>query len=308
MGRNIKDFADDRLRYLYESVRLGTMRAASEYLNVAPSSISRQIAALEKELGVDLVEKSRHAVQLTIAGQLVLQYYRDRLSQREALISGLDDLRGRRKGHITLAVGQGLVRMPLVRSISDFVGKYPGIAITIRNASTRDVVSLVRNDEAHFGVTLDSPHDPRVKTRMVIPQPLCLISYPDHPLTKRNSVSIRELKDERLILPEDGFRVRQILNQVEREKGIFLKPILTASSIQMLSDCVLAKIGVTIIPEACVLDQLEAGKLLSTSISDPQLRDSKVHVVTRIGRQLPGSVNYLMDALERTAANLSKGK
>jgi DNA-binding transcriptional LysR family regulator len=82
------------------------MRAASDYLNMAPSSISRQIAGLEKELGIDLVEKSRHTVQLTSAGQLVLQYYRDRLSQRETLISGIDDIRGRRKGHIVIAVGQ----------------------------------------------------------------------------------------------------------------------------------------------------------------------------------------------------------
>ncbi len=301
MGRNIKNFADDRLRYLYESVRFGTMRAASEYLNMAPSSISRQIAGLEKELGIDLIEKSRHSVRLTAAGQLVLQYYRDRLSQREALISGIDDIRGRRKGHIVIAVGQGLVRMPLVRSIAQFVEKYPGIGITIRNASTRDVASLVRNDDAHFGVTLDSPHDPRIRTRMVIPQPLCLISYPEHPLTKRDSVAIRDLKDERLILPEEGFRVRQILDEVERERGIFLKPILTASSIQMLSDCVLAKIGITIIPEACVLDQLEAARLVSVTISDQQLRQSKVHVVTRVGRQLPGSVSHLMDILERSA-------
>lgn len=301
MGRNTKDFADDRLRYLYESVRLGTMRAASEYLNMAPSSISRQIAGLEKELGIDLVEKSRHTVQLTSAGQLVLQYYRDRLSQRETLISGIDDIRGRRKGHIVIAVGQGLVRMPLVRSISEFVEKFPGIGITVRNASTRDVASLVRSDDVHFGVTLDSPHDPRIRTRMVIPQPLCLICYPEHPLAKRETVAIRELKDERLILPEEGFRVRQILDQVERERGIFLKPILTASSIQMLSDCVLAKIGITIIPEACVLDQIENKRLVSVAISDQQLRQSKVHVVTRVGRQLPGSVSHLMDNLERSA-------
>ena len=46
-----------RLRYLYEAARLGTMRAASEELNVATSSISRQIAALEKDLGMRLIER-----------------------------------------------------------------------------------------------------------------------------------------------------------------------------------------------------------------------------------------------------------
>ena len=151
MAKNNRDFSDERLRYLYESARLGSMRAASEFLNMAPSSISRQIAGMEKELGIELIERSRHTVQLTAAGQLAVQYYRDRLSQREALTSSIDDLRGHRQGHIVVAVGQGLVRMPLVRSLSEFVEKFPGIALTIKNASTRDVASFVRNDDAHFG-------------------------------------------------------------------------------------------------------------------------------------------------------------
>jgi DNA-binding transcriptional LysR family regulator len=305
--RKSRDFSDERLHYLYESVRLGSMRAASEYLNMSPSSISRQIAGLERELGIELIERSRHTVQLTMAGQLVLQYFRDRQSQREALTSSIDDIRGLRKGHIVIAVGQGLVRMPLVRSLSDFVVKYPGIGLTIKNASTRDVASYVRNDDAHFGITLDSPHDPRIRTRMVIPQPLCLIVYPKHPLAREKSVAIRDLQGQRLILPEEGFRVRQILDQVERDRGIFLNSILTASSIQMLSDCVLAEIGITIIPDACVLDHLEAGRLVSVPITDPQLRDSKVHVVSRVGRQLSGSVVHLMDMLERKAGRSRKG-
>lgn len=306
MQRKSRDFSDERLHYLYESARLGSMRAASEYLNMSPSSISRQIAGLEKELGIELIERSRHTVQLTMAGQLVLQHFRDRQSQREALISSIDDIRGLRKGHIVLAVGQGLVRMPLVRSLSDFVAKYPGIALTIKNASTRDVASYVRNDEAHFGITLDSPHDPRIRTRMVIPQPLCLILYPKHPLAREKSIAIRDLQGQRLILPEEGFRVRQILDQVERERGIFLTSILTASSIQMLSDCVLAEIGITIIPDACVLDHLESGRLVSVPITDQQLRDSKVHVVSRVGRQLSGGVIHLLDMLERKAGRAKK--
>lgn len=306
MPRKNRDFSDERLRYLYESARLGSMRAASEYLDMAPSSISRQIGELEKELGIDLVERSRHAVQLTAAGQIVVQFYRDRLSQREALVSSIDDIRGHRKGHIVVAVGHGLVRMPLVRGLSEFVGRYPGIGLTIKNASTRDVAAHVRNDEAHFGITLDSPHDPRIRTRMVISQPLCLILYPKHPLAREKSVAIRDLQQQRLILPEDGFRVRQILDQVERERGIFLTSILTASSIQMLADCVLAEIGITIIPNACVQDLLESGRLVSVPITDHQLRDSKVHVVSRVGRQLPNSVIHLLDILERQCRGSKK--
>ena len=129
MKRKIGSFTDDRLKYLFESVRLGTMRGASEHLDIAPSSISRQISSLEKEIGTPLVEKGRHTIQLTPAGELVVDYYRDRLSQRETLIAAIDDLRGLRQGHLTIAVGQGLIRMPLVRALREFMIKHPGIGV-----------------------------------------------------------------------------------------------------------------------------------------------------------------------------------
>jgi DNA-binding transcriptional LysR family regulator len=299
MKQKIGSFTDDRLRYLFESVRLGTMRAASEYLDIAPSSISRQISSLERELGTLLVEKGRHTIQLTTAGELVVDYYRERLSQREALVAAIDDLRGSRKGHLTIAVGQGLVRMPLVRTLREFMSKYPGIGLSLRSVSSREVGVSVRTDEAHFGIMLDAPHDPRIRTRFNIPQPYYLILFPSHPLAKRSSIKLKDLVDQRLLLPEEGFRVREILAGAERDEGIFLTAVMTASSIQMLTDCVLAEIGMTIMPEACALDLLETGKLVAIPIEHMAFNDSKANVVTRIGRQLPGSAITLLDLLER---------
>ena len=306
MKRKIGSFTDDRLKYLFESVRLGTMRGASEHLDIAPSSISRQISSLEKEIGTPLVEKGRHTIQLTPAGELVVDYYRDRLSQRETLIAAIDDLRGLRQGHLTIAVGQGLIRMPLVRALREFMSKNPGIGVSVRSVSSREVGNFVRTDEAHFGIMLDAPQEPRIRTRFIIPQPYYLILFPSHPLAKRSSIELKDMVNQRLLLPEEGFRVRQILAGAERDEGIFLSAVLTASSIQMLTDCVLAEIGITIMPEACALDMLEIGKLVAIPIKHQAFNDSKAHVVSRIGRQLPGSAITLLDLLERGANQLRK--
>src|ERR1039458_6763211 len=185
MKRKIGSFTDDRLKYLFESVRLGTMRGASEHLDIAPSSISRQISSLEKEIGTPLVEKGRHTIQLTPSGELVVDYYRDRLSQRETLIAAIDDLRGLRQGHLTIAVGQGLIRMPLVRALREFMSKNPGIGVSVRSVSSREVGNFVRTDEAHFGIMLDAPQEPRIRTRFIIPQPYYLIL--DRKSTRLNS-------------------------------------------------------------------------------------------------------------------------
>lgn len=59
---------ESRIRYLYESSRCGTVRAAAEHLGVAPSAVSRQIALLEDELGIVLVERHKRGVRPTEAG------------------------------------------------------------------------------------------------------------------------------------------------------------------------------------------------------------------------------------------------
>ena len=78
---------ENRLRYLYEAARLGTMRAASDELNVATSSISRQIAALEKELGMRLIEGVRRKIKLTEAGNVAFAYYREMQAHQELFLS-----------------------------------------------------------------------------------------------------------------------------------------------------------------------------------------------------------------------------
>ncbi|HEX2139899.1 MAG TPA: LysR family transcriptional regulator, partial [Woeseiaceae bacterium] len=105
----MEKFNDHRLRYLYEAVRGGTMRAASEKLNVAPSSISRQIAQLEEELGIPLIERSRRSLKLTEAGEIAINYFRELTTHQEAFISQLRDLRGLKGGTVKLAVGEGFI-------------------------------------------------------------------------------------------------------------------------------------------------------------------------------------------------------
>ena len=136
-------FHDNRLRYLAEALRGGTMRAASENLNVAPSSISRQIAQLEDELGVQLIERNRTPLKLTEAGEIALDYYREFTTHREAFISHVHDLKGLKGGTVKLAVGEALAGDLLFDVLNRFMSQLPEIRIITRTAGTADVVEMV---------------------------------------------------------------------------------------------------------------------------------------------------------------------
>ncbi|TPN51639.1 LysR family transcriptional regulator [Mesorhizobium sp. B1-1-9] len=301
-----RDFPAERLRYLYESVRLGTMRAASDFLDMAPSSISRQITALEKEIGIELIEKNRHRVLLTPAGERLIEYYRDRLAQQEALVTDLDDLKGLRTGHLRIAVGTGLMRVVIARAVAEYTARLPGVRIDVVSAPSRAVISMVRDDMAHFGVVMDAPIDPRVWSRSGFPEPNYLIVAPHHSMASASKIDIRDLVNQPLILPEGGFRIRDVLSEFEANHGLFLDTRITASSVQFIADVTSAGTVATIMPLGCVSDYVEAGRLLALPISNPELNTGRVNIVTRVGRRLSSAAIALLDLLERQMKNRSR--
>lgn len=292
------DINDSQIKYLYESFRRGTMRAASEHFNVAPSSISRQIAGLERQLGIALVEKGRHNVQLTAAGQLLVDYYRERMGRNETLGAALDDLKASRKGSVSFATGQGLIGPILIPALRAYRETWPEIRLHVHEVSNQQAVSMVCEDDVHFGVVLETPEEPLLRTRFRLAQPWRLVMRPDNPLASRKSVSLADLANEPMILASHAFRSRQLIERAAKESGVSLDPAITCASIPLVLDCVMAGFGVALLNDLYVNQHLAAGRLKSVRVAHPMLEKVEIHAVVRAGRRLPRSSTTLLDLLE----------
>lgn len=127
----MKEINEKRVIYFYEAVTVGTIRAAADKLNVAPSAVSRQIALLEEELACTLIERHRKGVTPTEAGEIVLSYYRETLSNEETCVSELQALQGLQKGHIKLAVGEGFIGDLMSGPLPEFNRLHPALTLSI---------------------------------------------------------------------------------------------------------------------------------------------------------------------------------
>jgi DNA-binding transcriptional LysR family regulator len=293
-------FHDNRLRYLAEALRAGTMRAASENLNVAPSSISRQIAQLEAELGVPLIERNRSPLKLTEAGELALSYFREFTTQQEAFISQVRDLKGLRGGTVQLAVGEALIGDLLLDVLERFMSQYPEIRVFIRTAGTAEVLGLVLEDEAHMGMVFQPEPDAKIRVRASSDQPMKLIVRPGHPLSKRSSVRLADLAGETLAMPEASFRIRQVLRVAESEEQVNLAPALVSNSLLVLKEFVRSGAGITILPGIAAHSEIADGTLHAVPIDQPALMHTSASVITRLGRQLPVAAVRLLQKIEAT--------
>ena len=278
---------DVSVEYLYEAARLGTMRAAAQLLTVSPSSISRQITQLEAEIGTAVFEHGSRKIRLTEVGQLLVDYYKAQLSQREMFEAQLADLKRLRRGRISLAVGEGFVGTALSGLLARFVNRHSGLQVDVRVlAASNDVARLVVEDEAHLGLVFDACSDPRVRVLGAVSLPLCAIMVPSHPLAHRAGVTLLELSQHALCLPEDSLRTRQILKQMEIAQRVTLQPSVTCNSIALLKSLLRSGELCTLLPPLGVADELARDELSIVPIEGVALHETAAQVITRLGRQL----------------------
>lgn len=285
-------------RYLHEAAASGSMRAAGDRIGVAVSSISRQIAQLETELGLPLIERGRRAIRLTEAGSLAVEHYRSQLAERDVFLNRLSDLRGVRSGAIDLALGEGFLGEALTDVLLGFQRRNPMIKLSLHTAATSEIVRRVTNDESHIGLVFHAMSEPSIRIRASAAQPLMVLVAPGHPLAGRERMSLSELGDTPLCLAPREFRIRQTLAAAEARQHLFLEPLMTTNSILVMRAAALSGQFATILPPVAALAELRSGALIGLELIDQGLEETTVVLVTRTGRQLEGAPLRMLNALE----------
>ncbi|MBP2654869.1 MAG: transcriptional regulator AlsR family [Firmicutes bacterium] len=174
---------------------------AAKHLHLAQSSLSRQIAELEKELGVTLFYRTNRAVQLTSAGTLMLK-------EATALISRIDELteqtRKANSGLIgSLKIGcQGVEKYFFPQLAKHFRQAYANINVTIDWLSIKALTLALIHEHIDVGFTLELEvqNNPDLISKVIYTDPLVVMMPYDHPLAKNSSISLASLAKEPFLI------------------------------------------------------------------------------------------------------------
>jgi DNA-binding transcriptional LysR family regulator len=292
------NLTESRIVYFFEAVRCGTIRAAADWLDVAPSAVSRQIGLLETELDAALIERHARGVRPTEAGQYLIEYFREQLAHKDDLISRLQELRGLRTGNVSVVLGEGFVSDVLAGPMQNFCKQYPGIKINLDLGSTNDVMRRISEDEGEIGLVYNPPGEPKIVSRAIKQQPMMAIVAPDYPrASKQKSMSVQELASYPLAATHATYGTRQMLQAVEFAEKVRLDPVVTTNSINILKQFAKSGLGLAVLPAFAVTTELEAGELLAIEIDHPILKKAEAHLVTRVGRKLSVASNKMLQLM-----------
>lgn len=297
---------DHRLQYLSLCARHGSMRAAADYLGVAASSISRQIKLLERVLSIDLVVKGSYKVQLTEAGQLLVEYYDRRVVEHQELMVRLADLRSTRSSTIRVVVAQGLLAGRFLKAFAAVCGRFPDINIEMRTVDGDEAQNLVLNDSAQFGLLFDTAQDVPLKILATTRQPFSLFVPESHALAREKAILPAQISGQRLVLPDAGSRLLEIIHSVFMERGLPLNIVMKSPSVHVILDSVAQGLGVTMLPRVLGRPAGNFAGVVERPILCDELSDIHLHLVSRAGRRMTPAALALQNALVRAMQRLDK--
>lgn len=183
------------IRHALALVKHGNFRRAAQALHVSQPTISRNIAALEKSLGVRLFDRTRSGVEPTAFGRLVME-------RGKELLAGAADLRreiglraGLDSGSLAVSASPHAFEISVVHALTRLVAEHPRLSLTATVAHGRDVLRDVLGGEVDVGVTDRSiaEKQERLLVQPLPTHPILLVCRPGHPLANKRRVTVAEI-------------------------------------------------------------------------------------------------------------------
>jgi DNA-binding transcriptional LysR family regulator len=280
------------LRYFSESVKAGSMRQAADVLSVAPSAINRQILKLEEQLQVRLFDRVAEGVRLTSAGEVLYGYIRGMERDLERAIDQIDNMRDLRRGHVRIAVEDGIARDFLIPQLAAFSEEFRGITYSIIIQTAAGVMEMVANAEAEIGLSMVPPRRADIRHILSIPVRLGVVMRPDHPLSQSAELKLTDLARERMILGATGYGGGEHVNRIVTE-GKRHRPFIETNSSDTALELTLAGLGLAVRSPVGVMSQLRSGALRFVPLSGPKALKVDLCLWTHANRS-PSTVSAVM--------------
>ncbi len=280
--------------------RLSNFTRAAAELHVSQSALTVQIKQLEDELGVVLFDRNKRRVALTQSGKELLGPLETILVDAEAVITRTRDLKGVRRGLVTVAVLPSIGSQFLPGAIRRFSKLFPGVSVRIVDVVAERVVEAVANEEVDFGIGTLVRRDKRLTTEPLFTDRLCAYVPKDHLLTRKGAVTLRELAAHPLLLTGKDSSVREILDEALHREGIVVSPAYEANYMSTVIGMVNSGLGIAVLPEAAV-ELGTSTQIRRLPISKPALT-REIMIVRKKGRSLSPAAGRMLDTLKEAVA------
>jgi DNA-binding transcriptional LysR family regulator len=270
------------LRAFVEVVRQGGFSRAAEVVFATQSTISKAVKQLEDEIGVPLLDRIGHRSVLTVAGEVVYRRALKMLAERDHLVAELDDLRGLKRGTLRLGL-PAIANNLFARLFVIYRDRYPGVDVRLVEHGSEQLEEILRSGEIDLAASL-LPVSDEFEWQEVRREPLMALVPSDHPLARKQTVNLLDLKDIPFILFEVGFALNRIILEGCHRRGFEPTVAARTSQIDFAVELVAVGLGIAFLPRMTA-ERFDRPSVRHVLLAEPQI-EWRIATIWRRGAYL----------------------
>lgn len=188
---------------------------AAQRIHVVQSALSAAVGRLEKDLGIELFDRSKRQIALTPAGENFLEHAREVLHAAQRARSAVDDYRDQLTGTVTLGTLMSWGTLNLPAALAEFRRLNPLVTVRLRQSMTGSAGHLTAITDGQMDlalVSIPAAQSPLIKLRRLTEEPMVFVCESSHPLADRARVQLSDLDGQDFIQFPAGWGIRQRLD------------------------------------------------------------------------------------------------
>lgn len=295
-----------QLRYFAAAARRRHFTAAAAALHVAQPALSQQIRGLEREIGVELFDRTGRRVRLTPAGEALLIHAERVLTAVARAETAMAEFAGLLRGRVVVGALPSLAEHQLPALLAGFHARYPGLELALREERTAQLLVLLAGGEIDLAILHQSPAaDPPADVILepLFTEELVAVVAPDKPLAARGALPLAALRDEPFVTSQPGSAIRHTLLQAAAAAGFTPRIAFESGGAATVRALAAAGLGVAILPRS---EAVAAGPPVAVLAIDPPDLTRTVALAWSTGHYRPAAtaafLAFARDALRRPPA------
>jgi DNA-binding transcriptional LysR family regulator len=270
---------------------------AAHRIHVVQSALSASVGRLEKELGVELFDRSKRQIALTPAGEAFLAHAREVVHTARRARTSMEAFRDQLTGNVTLGTLMSWGTLNLPAALEEFRSVNPLITVRLRQSMTGSAGHLAAIADGQMDlalVSLKASRSPLVELRELMREPMLFVCDADHPLARRSRVELADLDGHDFIQFPTGWGIRQRLDKGFAAAGVYPVSAYEVADYAITAELIRHRLAATILPASV------AGRFpdLHTIALRPAMTWT-LSVATAASQQENRAIRALVDTLAR---------
>lgn len=234
-----------RYEVFLKIVETQSLTKTAAYFGCTQSAVSQLVKALETELGVSLLIRSKSGVRLTAEGEYLLPGMRQIVAGERSVFERSLELQNMNAGLIRIGIFTSLSCQWLPPYLKRFRESYPNIGFELLQGDVTQISDWLRNGIVDVGF-MTPPESDEFYFRELLADRMNIVLPPDHPMAGK-AVSLDDLREETFVMLESGYS--QITEKMFQEAGMHPKQQYTVKDDYTVMSMVESGLGVSLLPE-----------------------------------------------------------